>query len=198
MGAREARDRTATPRFTLTSVTSVRLAPHPPNFLDGSAVWTATGLENRHGDRKVGVSTTHPSAKFMKPSRSKKDALLGMPLGTASARLRKEIMFEMVCALGRDTCHRCHKKITVAAQLSIDHKDAWMSAAEPVKTFFALDNIAFSHLSCNVAAGTRRGPFKHITDEQKRAAKKKWRVNSDRTYNAKRKAIRDREKLMRP
>jgi hypothetical protein len=39
--------------------------------------------------------------------------------------------------------------------LSIEHKEAWQGAADPKLAFFNPDNIAFSHLSCNISAGSR-------------------------------------------
>ena len=80
---------------------------------------------------------------------SKKREQLGMPLGTAQARLRKKILFSFVCTNGLDICFRCGKQIYRIEQLSIEHKEAWLDSNDPIELFFDLDNIAFSHLSCN-------------------------------------------------
>jgi hypothetical protein len=92
-----------------------------------------------------------------------KDKLLGMPFGTASHRLRKEIMFSMVKELGRDRCFRCGEKIEHIDDLSIEHKSPWQSAPDPKASFFSLDNISFSHLTCNSGTGDRGPEASHGT-----------------------------------
>ena len=96
-----------------------------------------------------------------------KTEALGMPIGTASNRLRKLILFSFVCRLKLDNCYRCNKKILSVDDLSIEHKKPWMQANKPIATFFDLDNIAFSHLSCNVAAANRPNK-KYFTKEEQR------------------------------
>lgn len=39
--------------------------------------------------------------------------------------------------------------------LSIEHKIPWLNSENPQGLFFDLQNIAFSHLSCNVGAARR-------------------------------------------
>ncbi len=87
-----------------------------------------------------------------------KDALLGEPHGTAGAKLRKALLFKYVQLAGHDQCHRCGKKIEHVDHLSIEHTEAWQKAADPRGVFFDLDKIAFSHLSCNIAACERYTP----------------------------------------
>ncbi len=87
--------------------------------------------------------------------RPTKADLLGMPQGTAAGRLRKHIMFDMAKRLGLDECFRCQKKIESVDELSIDHKLPWQGSDSPRKAFFDLNNIAFSHHSCNCAAAHR-------------------------------------------
>ena len=72
---------------------------------------------------------------------------LGMPWGTASARLKKAVMFELVVRAGLDTCFRCGERIETAADLSIDHKVDWVDVDS--KLFWDLSNVAFSHRACN-------------------------------------------------
>lgn len=100
---------------------------------------------------------------------------LGMPYGTASSKLRKNLMFSMAYALDRTVCFRCGKEIEKIEELSIDHKTPWLKSNDPGKNFFDLNNIAFSHLSCNVAAGEK--PPKKYRDEyeRKRASTKRQR-----------------------
>lgn len=111
-------------------------------------------------------------------SNKKKTDLLGMNHGTASHQLRKLILFKLVVSTGLDICHRCGKRIISVSDLSIEHKEPWMQAEDPKESFFDLDNIAFSHLSCNVSAAAR--PLKkYFTEEEKKAAnaeydRRKW------------------------
>jgi hypothetical protein len=81
-------------------------------------------------------------------SRDKKDHQLGMSYGTASHRLKKQILFSLVQETGKDICYRCGKVIETAEELSVDHKIDWLD--KDPSLFWDLDNIAFSHLSCNI------------------------------------------------
>jgi hypothetical protein len=82
-----------------------------------------------------------------------KSELLGMKFGTAANKLRKELMFKLVQELDKDICLRCGKKIETVKEFSIDHITSWQTHENPLETFFDLDNIAFSHLKCNIAEG---------------------------------------------
>lgn len=84
-----------------------------------------------------------------------KDDLLGMPFGTAAGRLRKAIMFHLVCRLKENFCHRCGTEIVSVETFSIEHKDPWQSAADPIAAFFDLANISFSHHTCNVGEANK-------------------------------------------
>jgi hypothetical protein len=83
-------------------------------------------------------------------SRDKYSTLLGMDLGTASNRLKKQIFLQMAAELGRDLCLKCNLRIENAEDLSVDHIKPWRGA-DP-KLFWDLSNIAFSHRKCNIAA----------------------------------------------
>ncbi len=72
---------------------------------------------------------------------------LGMSIGTASHRLKKQLMHRLAQRLGEDACFRCGKPILTAEELSIDHKKTWLDI--DISLFWDLDNIAFSHRSCN-------------------------------------------------
>lgn len=91
----------------------------------------------------------------------KKSKQLGMPLGTASGRLRKSILFHLVTELNRNICYQCNNKIFSENELSIEHKIPYLDSSDPVKLFFDIENIAFSHLSCNVSAARRTVKTKH-------------------------------------
>ena len=84
-----------------------------------------------------------------------KAAQLGMPIGTASNRLRKAVLFSLVVETGKNTCFQCGEVITDSENLSIEHKSPWLHGESPVDKFFDLANVAFSHRSCNSSA--RRG-----------------------------------------
>ncbi len=85
-----------------------------------------------------------------------KDRLLGMPHGTATHRLRKAILFDLIQRFDLDQCFQCDKQIEGVDDLSIEHKKPWQRADDPKVTFFDVENIAFSHISCNISAGARQ------------------------------------------
>jgi hypothetical protein len=87
----------------------------------------------------------------------KKNALLGMNHSTASSRLKKMLLWKYVCKAGENICFQCGEKIESIDDLSIEHKEPWQSAESPILSFFDPKNIAFSHLSCNSAAGKKVG-----------------------------------------
>lgn len=102
-----------------------------------------------------------------------KAAALGMPIGTAANRLRKMVLFSLLVRLRENFCYRCGSEILSVADLSIEHKEAWLRAENPVDAFFDLDNIAFSHLSCNSAAASQ--PNKVYKTEKLRLRAKEQR-----------------------
>lgn len=87
-----------------------------------------------------------------KYSNEKKQDQLGMPFGTASAKLRKAILFALLKELGKNICFQCKKEIENIDELSIEHIIPWIDSENPKELFFDMENIAFSHLSCNVKA----------------------------------------------
>jgi len=76
---------------------------------------------------------------------------LKMPYGTACGRLRKKILFHLIKTHGYDSCYQCGKKIEKEEDLSIEHKKPWLNSENPHKLFFDINNIAFSHLNCNIS-----------------------------------------------
>jgi hypothetical protein len=109
----------------------------------------------------------------------KKRALLGMPFGTATARLRKTLLFVMAKRLGENICYRCSKEITTEVDFSIEHKKAWALQPDPIKAFFDLGNIAFSHIACNVGAASRPYQKYESDTERERVRAKVRRENPD-------------------
>ena len=100
--------------------------------------------------------------------KDKKKTQLGISHGTASHRLVRSLLFKMVKEIGLDVCFQCGEKIKTIRELSIEHKIPWLDSEDPVGLYFDLDNIAFSHLSCNCA--NSRKYHKHKTDEDRIAA----------------------------
>ena len=58
-------------------------------------------------------------------STAKKNATLGMPHGTASGRLRKIILFDLLKRHKENTCFKCGTEIVDVDDLSIEHKLPW-------------------------------------------------------------------------
>lgn len=109
----------------------------------------------------------------------KKAQQLGMPFGTASNKLRKMILFKLLGMLNLNACFRCHLPIALE-ELSIEHKVAWLDTTNPVDTFFDLDNIAFSHVTCNT--GAARKPTKYPSEEKRIEAKRAGDRKAQRKY----------------
>jgi hypothetical protein len=91
-----------------------------------------------------------------KATAAKKAAQLGMPLGTAQARLLKQLLFKMAQELGRDVCFQCGEKINSVDEFSIEHKQPWLNVSAAL--YWDLNNIAFSHRVCNIRAARRDVP----------------------------------------
>lgn len=80
-------------------------------------------------------------------SNTNKSNFLGMPHGTAAARLRKLLFFSLLKKHDENFCYRCGNEIIDASELTIDHKEPWEGVN--IDLFWDLDNIAFSHQKCN-------------------------------------------------
>ena len=115
-------------------------------------------------------------------SNNEKTKFLGMPIGTAQNRLKKNILFSLVQETGKDICFRCGKKIESVDELSIEHKKPWLK--ESIDLFWNLENISFSHLNCNSGARrNRKGKLVHGT----RHGYEKYKCRCDKCKEAKRK-----------
>lgn len=86
---------------------------------------------------------------------AKKTEQLGMPIGTASNRLRKSLLWDYIVRCGDNTCYQCGSEILSIDDLSIEHKVPWLDSEDPQGLFFDLKNIGFSHLSCNISAARK-------------------------------------------
>lgn len=91
---------------------------------------------------------------------NKKKEQLGMAQGTARNKLVKMIMFDMAKKLGLNFCYQCSAEIVNISNLTIEHKEPWLDSKNPKELYFDLNNIAFSHHSCNVGAA-RPKSIKH-------------------------------------
>lgn len=101
-----------------------------------------------------------------------KHALLSMNFSTASHRLRMDLLYAFVIQAGH-SCYRCGKALS-RETFSIEHKEPWMKSFDPVKAFFDLSNIAFSHKSCNYAAGERPTKIYASEKEQQNACFRRY------------------------
>jgi len=105
-----------------------------------------------------------------KKSNEKKKLKLGEPYGTARNKLIKQLLFKFVKELELNNCYHCGKEILDIRQLSIEHKKPWLNSEDPITLFYDLENIAFSHLSCNCAASEQteenKNKFKDFAKNQ--------------------------------
>ena len=68
-------------------------------------------------------------------------------------------MFSLVQKLELQYCYRCNERIENYKVLSIDHIKSWLHVSTDL--FWDIDNIAFSHLSCNSATSSAATRIKH-------------------------------------
>lgn len=80
----------------------------------------------------------------------KKQNQLGMNPSTASNRLVKDVLYKLAVDAGHK-CFQCQGELT-RESFSIEHKVPWLDSDDPVRLYFDLENIAFSHHGCNVGA----------------------------------------------
>lgn len=78
--------------------------------------------------------------------KQRRAAQLGMPIGTATSKLRLKVILDLLHELGRTDCSRCGKSIDTSDNLSVVHLEPWMDNNPFL--FWKSDNIAFSHRDC--------------------------------------------------
>jgi len=88
--------------------------------------------------------------------KTKKTKQLGMNPSTASNRLKKNLLFEFAKRLDMHWCYQCGAEIEDCDDFTIEHKTPWLHSEDPRGLFFDIDNIAFSHKSCNYKAARNR------------------------------------------
>lgn len=79
----------------------------------------------------------------------KKQKQLGMNPSTASGRLVKDILWSLITETKRDVCYKCNEPMC-RKTFSVEHKEPWLDSLDPLKLYFDLDNITFTHLRCNI------------------------------------------------
>ena len=94
-------------------------------------------------------------------NKEKKKQQLGIDPGTVAHTLRKNLLFHFVKQTNNNICFQCNMEIKIIDDLSIEHKIPWLDSENPIELFFNLDNIAFSHLSCNIKAARQTRVVKH-------------------------------------
>ncbi len=91
----------------------------------------------------------------MDKSIQKKKLQLGMNPSTASHRLVKDLLYRYAVVTRSQYCYHCNKFMS-REDFSVEHKTPWLDSNDPVGLYFDLENVTFSHLSCNVSA-SRQG-----------------------------------------
>ena len=61
------------------------------------------------------------------------------------------IMYSLARKLSMLDCYRCKKEIDDISDFTIDHKKGWVNVSPAL--FWDMNNIAFSHATCNFNAG---------------------------------------------
>lgn len=98
----------------------------------------------------------------MSTSNKRKSEFLGLSYSTASNRLKKQIMLMLLQRLNADVCFKCGEVIETPKELSVEHMEPWLERENGVEKFWDLDNIAFSHLSCNVPHDRNKESLRRI------------------------------------
>jgi len=89
-------------------------------------------------------------------TKKKKTKQLGMNPSTAANRLKKSILFSLAKRLDLNWCYQCGAEIENIHRFTIEHKKPWLDSEDPEHLFFDINNIAFSHASCNYKASRGR------------------------------------------
>ena len=113
----------------------------------------------------------------------KKRKQLGMNPSTASHRLVKDLLYEYGIARQHKCCSHCGEPM-MREDFSIEHITPWLDSEDPVKLYFDLNNVDFSHHACNIAAA-RRPTKKFFTEEEKENNNRRmWRHSKRKHYDS--------------
>ncbi len=89
----------------------------------------------------------------------------------------RDILWNFITKTNSDYCCRCGEKME-RSNFSVEHLIPWLDSDDPVKLFFDMENISFSHYVCNNRAARR--PTK--VHANKNAGKRAWEKNN-RVYD---------------
>lgn len=119
---------------------------------------------------------------------AKCEVLLGISHKTAMSQLERKIIFHLAKKLELTKCYHCGFDIEDSNDLSIEHINPWggnkKKGLNPNPNYFwDMDNIAFSHKTCNcsaASAGTGRLKYmgiNYVFDKRKGNPKEKARAS---------------------
>ena len=94
--------------------------------------------------------------------KDKKSQQLGINISTAQGQLTKDILWMLLQETSRTKCFVCNEEMT-RDTFSIEHKESWLDKENAKELFFNLNNISFSHLSCNISRARKGTKAKHGT-----------------------------------
>lgn len=123
----------------------------------------------------------------------KKAEQLGMNPSTASGKLTRDLLWHFIVLQGMDSCHRCGHKMT-RDTFSTEHVISWLDSEDPVGLYFDVNNIRFSHLSCNCRASRRNTPQHGTTYMYSTGCRCEGCVEAKQQDNAKRSFCPDKRK----
>lgn len=115
----------------------------------------------------------------------KKKKQLGMNPSTARSRLIQDVMWMLIVKCGNNSCHHCNEPMS-RETFSVEHMEPWLDSEDPVGLYFDLENISFSHQSCNSGAARRPHAYKDVLDKEQRQKKSRKRnYENNFNYNSK-------------
>jgi hypothetical protein len=111
----------------------------------------------------------------------RKAKVLGENPSTAQHKLKKLVLFDILQTFGLDLCYRCELPIETVEQLSLEHIQPWLNAKNPRETFYDLDNISFSHLTCNISHASKPTKKYDTLQEKKKAEWSRYYAKNSET-----------------
>lgn len=115
----------------------------------------------------------------------KKAQQLGMNPSTASHRLIKDLLYYYGVDQTDTVCFHCGKFMS-REEFSIEHKTPWLDSDNPVGLYFDLENVTFSHLSCNSGARRRELSRHGVKSRYNAGCRCALCVVADKEHSAKR------------
>jgi hypothetical protein len=122
----------------------------------------------------VEVELLMPSSEARKKRDNKNSIrnkeVLGKTLSNSVIEMWRKLTFDYAQRCGETVCYQCGKKIETYEEFSMEHKIPWRNKLNGRKLFFDLDNISFSHHTCNSRAGQKtsvllqRKPVRRVSD----------------------------------